>query len=53
VKEVKAGTQILAGLGLRPRTLEIVRGRVVKTVPEHQIVDTLIEQGLQLVAEEQ
>jgi (E)-4-hydroxy-3-methylbut-2-enyl-diphosphate synthase len=111
VEEVKVGAQILAALGLRPRTLEIVscpscgraqvdvytlankvqaafegfprplrvavmgcvvngpgeareadlgvssgngkgqifvRGRVVRTVPEHQIVEALIDEGLRL-----
>jgi (E)-4-hydroxy-3-methylbut-2-enyl-diphosphate synthase len=114
VEEVKAGTQILAALGLRPRTLEIVscpscgraqvdvytltakvqaafdgfphplrvavmgcvvngpgeareadlgvssgngkgqifvKGQVVKTVPEHQIVDTLLNEALKLTAQ--
>jgi (E)-4-hydroxy-3-methylbut-2-enyl-diphosphate synthase len=114
VEEVKVGTQILAALGLRPRSLEVVscpscgraqvdvytlankvqaafdgfghplrvavmgcvvngpgeareadlgvssgngkgqifvRGKVIKTVPEHRIVETLIDEGLRLVAE--
>jgi hypothetical protein len=28
-----------------------VRGKVIKTVPEHRIVETLIDEGLRLVAE--
>jgi (E)-4-hydroxy-3-methylbut-2-enyl-diphosphate synthase len=116
VEEVKVGAQILAALGLRPRTLEIVscpscgraqvdvytlankvqaafegfphplrvavmgcvvngpgeareadigvssgngkgqifvRGRVVRTVPEHQIVEALIDEGLRLVEKQE
>jgi (E)-4-hydroxy-3-methylbut-2-enyl-diphosphate synthase len=113
VEEVTAGTQILAALGLRPRTLEIVscpscgraqvdvytltakiqaafadfphplrvavmgcvvngpgeareadlgvssgngkgqifvKGHIIKTVPEHQIVDTLLDEAVTLTA---